>query len=32
VDKPFRIEELAHVLRAVLRGAGTPPAAPPDTG
>ena len=32
VDKPFRIEELAHVLRAVLRGVGTPPAAPRDTG
>ena len=28
VDKPFRIEELAHALRAVLKGA----AAPRDTG
>ena len=31
VDKPFRIEELAHVLRTVLQ-AGTPPAPGPDTG
>ena len=32
VDKPFRIEELAHVLRAVLRGVGTPPEGPRGTG
>jgi len=32
VDKPFRIDELAHVLRAVLTGAGTPPAGPRRPG
>ena len=31
VDKPFRIEELAHVLRTVLPGSGTPRAAEPET-
>jgi PAS domain S-box-containing protein len=28
VDKPFRIEELAHVLRGVLRGPAAPPVTP----
>jgi len=32
VDKPFRIEELAHVLRGVLQGAVPPPTAPPASG
>ena len=32
VDKPFRIEELAHVLRAVLTGVPPPPPRPPDIG
>ena len=32
VDKPFRIEELAHVLRGVLQGAASPPPASPDRG
>ena len=32
VDKPFRIEELAHVLRGVLQGAAAPPKAPPNGG
>jgi PAS domain S-box-containing protein len=32
VDKPFRIEELAHVLRGVLQGAAPPKQATPDRG
>jgi CheY-like chemotaxis protein len=32
VDKPFRIEELAHVLRGVLQGVVTPLQASPDRG
>jgi CheY-like chemotaxis protein len=32
VDKPFRIEELAQVLRTVLQGAVSRPPTPPDAG
>ncbi|HZJ52843.1 MAG TPA: ATP-binding protein [Myxococcaceae bacterium] len=32
VDKPFRIEELAHVLRTVLQRGGTPGGTGPDNG